>query len=88
MQVVLDTLHGGFGRLALLVGKRFHLRVREHIARRGQIAFRPLPVLIERDHGRDIRVLPGKRAIAIEVARHVLGAEKAIELFQPSAELT
>ncbi len=74
-------------RGALLVGERAHRRIVREFGRRREIGLGQSEFAKAGDHGTQVRMLLGQRAIAVEVARDVRRAEEAIELVEACGEL-
>jgi len=87
LQLFFERVHSRSRRLRFVVGERFRLRIGEHLLRRLKIALSLFPIAIEHHDRRDLGVLAGQRAIPVEIARRVLGAEQSVELLEPGREL-
>ena len=65
-----------FAAGVLLVGEGLHFRIARHLLGRRRRSRSARAILAEaRDDRLDLRALPGQRAIAVEIARRVLGDE-------------
>ncbi len=71
----------------LLIGKVAHRRVAAHVDGSRKISLRVHVVVKFGDDGCEVRMLLGQRAITVEIARDILGAEKAVQFDQPCREL-
>ena len=87
LQFGLERHQASLGRAALLVGEIAHLRVAREFGGGREIGLGLSEIPVARGDGIELRALLRPRAIALEVARRVLGGEQRVELGQAPGEL-
>ena len=83
LQLLFQRFHSRFRGLGFVVGKGFRLRIGKHFLRGSEVAPALFPLAVERYDRRDLGMLAGQCAIAVEIARRVLGPEQSVELLEP-----
>ena len=87
LQLALEVRDARFGAGALLRGEVAHRRVVRELHRRREVGFGEPELAEARDDRRDVRMLLGERAVAVEVGRDVGRPQQSVQLVEARGEL-
>ena len=87
MQFAFQARHGGFRRLDLFLREFLHVRVAQHLLRRGDIVARFLVAMVQRHQRAQFGVLARHLAVAVHVRRGVRVHQQFVEFDQAVRQL-